>query len=69
MQKYYRIRVGKLYVSFIDTSCYCGKTSFIEYLKLSCDKEDGDSYNEEHIEGVATILEQTLGTEVIIEEE
>lgn len=69
MQKYYKIRVGKLYVRYIDTNCYCGRTSFIEELKLCCFKEDGDTFNEEDVEGAATLLERNLCTEVIVEEE
>ena len=69
MNKDYRIKIGKLYVRNIDTNCYCGNTSFIEELKLTCDKDYADKFNEEDIENLAKIIEDVLSTEVIIEED
>lgn len=69
MNKEYRIKIGRLYVRYIDTNCYCGNSSFIEELKLTCDKEEADTYYEEDIENVAKIIEDVLSTEVIIEED
>ena len=69
MNKDYRIKIGRLYVEYIDTNCYCGNTSFIEKLKLTCDKKESDTYYEEDIESVAKIIEDVLSTEVTIEED
>ena len=69
MNKEYRIKIGRLYVRYIDTNCYCGNSSFIEELNLTCCKDEADTFTEENIENVAKILEYVLSTEVVIEED
>lgn len=60
MSVWYRCKIGKLWIKYIETSGFCVSTNLIEELKLSCDEDDGQDFYEEDLDKLEEILADTL---------
>ena len=60
MSVWYRCKIGKLWIKHIETSSYCLSTNLISELKLSCDEDDGQDFDEKDLDKLEEILADTL---------